>query len=87
MTGLTSSAKTYYDGGVEEVISTRRLVNVAKAWAIWDDINKAVELCTNRFDEDTAKVFRELYQKISGDQQLEQDLNDAEDKAYADDIN
>ena len=79
--------KTYYDGGVEEVISTRRLVNVAKAWAIWDDINKAVELCTNRFDEDTAKVFRELYPKISGDQQLEQDLNDAEDKAYADDIN
>jgi hypothetical protein len=59
--------KTYYDGGVEEVISTRRLVNVAKAWAIWDNIEKAVELCTNRFDDDTAKVFRELFQKVSGE--------------------
>ena len=78
--------KTYYDGGVEEVISTRRLVNVAKAWAIWDDINKAVELCTNRFDDDTAKVFTELFQKIAGEQQLQQDLNDAEDKAYEDDV-
>ena len=69
------------------MISTRRLVNVAKAWAIWDDINKAVELCTNRFDDDTAKVFRELYTKISGEQQVQQDLNDAEDKAYTDDTN
>ena len=59
--------KTYYDGGVDDVISTRRLLNVCKAWAIWDDINKAIELCTNRFDDDTASVFRELYQKISGD--------------------
>ena len=78
--------KTYYDGGVEEVISTRRLVNVAKAWAIWDNIEKAVELCTNRFDDDTAKVFTELYQKIAGEQQLQTDLNDAEDKAYEDDV-
>ena len=59
--------KTYYDGGVDDVISTRRLLNVCKAWAIWDDINKAIELCTNRFDDDTSSVFRELYQKISGD--------------------
>ncbi len=59
--------KTYYDGGIDEVISTRRLLNVIKAYCIWDDINKAIELCTNRFDDDTASVFRELYQKVSGD--------------------
>jgi hypothetical protein len=66
--------KTYYDGGVEEVISTRRLVNVAKAWAIWDNIEKAVELCTNRFDDDTAKVFRELFQKVSGEVDSDDDV-------------
>ncbi len=59
--------KTYYDGGIDEVISTRRLLNVIKAYCIWDDMNKAIELCTNRFDDDTASVFRELYQKVSGD--------------------
>ena len=69
--------KTYYDGGVEDIITTRRLVNVVKAWAIWDDINKAIELTTARFDDDTAKVFRELYVKVSGDI--------AEDKAYESD--
>ena len=59
--------KTYNDGGVEDLISTRRLINIVKAFVIWGDIMKAIELCTNRFDEDTSKVFRDLYQKISGD--------------------
>ncbi len=58
--------KTYYDGGVEDIITTRRLVNVVKAYAIWDSVDKAIELSTNRFDDDTAKVFRELFTKISG---------------------
>lgn len=69
--------KTYYDGGVDDVISTRRLLNIVKAWAIWDDMNKAIELCTNRFDDDTSLVFKELYQKIAGDV--------VEDKAYESD--
>lgn len=59
--------KTYNDGGVEDLISTRRLINIVKAFVIWGDIMKAIELCTNRFDEDTSKVFRDLYEKISGD--------------------
>lgn len=59
--------KTYNDGGVEDLISTRRLINIVKAYVIWEDIMKAIELCTNRFDEDTSKVFRDLYEKISGD--------------------
>ena len=79
--------KTYKDGGVEDVISTRRLVNVIKAWAIWDSIDKAILLTTNRFDEDTSRVFRELYTKIAGEQELQQDIDVAEDKAYADDVN
>ena len=62
-------------------------VNVVPDRPGFCNIDKAVELCTNRFDDDTAKVFRELYTKIAGEQQVQQDLNDAEDKAYADDIN
>ena len=68
--------KTYYDGGIEDVISTRRLINIARAYVIWGDIFKSIELCTNRFDDDTKKVFVELFQKVSGDS--------VEDKAYDD---
>ena len=60
--------KTYDDGGVDSVITTRRLINVLKAYAIWNDVNKSVELCTNRFDDETRKVFVELFQKITGDE-------------------
>ena len=59
--------KTFADGGVDDVISTRRLVNIAKAIAIWGDTDKAIELCTNRFDADTSHTFRELFQKVAGD--------------------
>ena len=59
--------KTFYDGGVDDVISTRRLVNIVKAISIWGDVNKALELCTARFDDETASTFRELFDKISGE--------------------
>jgi hypothetical protein len=59
--------KTFNDGGVDDLISTRRLINVIKAYVIWGNISRAIELCTNRFDEDTAKVFRDLYVKIAGE--------------------
>ena len=62
--------KTYYDGGIEDVITTRRLINIVKAWAIWDSMDRAIELCTNRFDDDTSTVFKELYQKVSGDEEV-----------------
>ena len=63
--------KTYQDGGVDDVISTRRLLNVAKAISIWNDVDKAIQLSTNRFDDDTSHTFRELYSKISGEQPSE----------------
>ena len=52
---------------MEDVISTRRLINIARAYVIWGKIDKALELCTNRFDEDTKSVFIELFQKVSGE--------------------
>ena len=55
--------KTFYDGGVDEIIATRRLVHIANAYAIFGDRLKAVELCISRFDEDTKLAFKDLYEK------------------------
>ena len=75
--------KTYFDGGVDEIISTRRLVHIVQAFAIFGNKMKAIEVCTNRFDDDTKNSFVELYSKVdagaSADQIMEQqrqaDLN------------
>ena len=64
--------KTYYDGGVDEVISTRRLVHVSKAFSIFQDKLKAIELCIARFDEDTKQSFKELYGKVDADVDVEE---------------
>jgi len=56
--------KTFYDGGVDEVVSTRRLVHIAKAYAIFNDRMQAIQMCTNRFDDDTKASFADLYTKI-----------------------
>jgi len=68
--------KTYFDGGVDEIISTRRLVHIAQAYAIFNNKMKSIEMCTNRFDDDTKNSFVELYTKVdagaSADQIMEQ---------------
>jgi MoxR-like ATPase len=56
--------KTYADGGIDEIISTRRLVHIAKAFSIFKDRNKAIELCVARFDEETKTSFIDLYSKV-----------------------
>lgn len=56
--------KTFNEGGVEEVISTRRLVHIAKAYSIFKSRKKAVELCLNRFDNETKTGFLDLYTKV-----------------------
>jgi len=59
--------KTFYDGGVDEVVSTRRLVHIAKAYSIFEDRMRSIEVCINRFDEDTKQSFKDLYTKIDAD--------------------
>ena len=59
--------KTFYDGGIDEIIATRRLVHIANAYSIFDDRLKAVELCISRFDEDTKLAFKDLYEKVDAD--------------------
>jgi len=56
--------KTFYDGGVDEIVSTRRLVHIAKAYSIFSDKMTAIEMCINRFDEDTKQSFKDLYTKV-----------------------
>ena len=62
--------KTFYDGGTDEIISTRRLVHVAKAYSIFENKLKAIELCIARFDEDTKATFRKLYECL--DEEVEE---------------
>ena len=56
--------KTFFDGGVDEVISTRRLDHIVKAFAIFGDKMQSIELCVARFDQDTKASFLDLYTKI-----------------------
>jgi len=64
--------KTYFDGGVDEIISTRRLVHIIQAYTIFNDKQKAIEVCTNRFDDDTKNSFVELYGKVDAGATAEQ---------------
>ena len=57
--------KTYDDGGVDSVITTRRLINIIKAFAIWGDLAKAIDVSINRFDDDTKQVFKQLFDKLT----------------------
>ena len=56
--------KTFAEGGVDEVISTRRLVHIIRAFSIFGNRLKAIQVCLNRFDTETKESFLELYSKI-----------------------
>jgi len=62
--------KTFYDGGIEEIISTRRLVHILSAYSILNDKLKSIQVCVNRFDDETKQSFLELYDKVDADFQL-----------------
>jgi hypothetical protein len=68
--------KTFKDGGVDEIISTRRLVHIAEAYSIFKSKMKAIEVCTNRFDNDTKTSFVDLYTKVDAGVSADQILAD-----------
>ena len=82
--------KTFYDGGVDEIISTRRLDHIVKAFSIFNDKLKAIELCVSRFDEDTKDSFLDLYTKVDAGEDVQnmsdsdEDLDDPEDNEDTD---
>ena len=67
--------KTFYDGGIEEIISTRRLTHIIRAYSIFGDKLKAIKVCLNRFDDETKQSFLELYDKVD----VEVDITEEED--------
>ena len=82
--------KTFYDGGVDEIISTRRLDHIVKAFSIFKDKMKAIELCVSRFDEDTKDSFLDLYTKVDAGEDVQnisdsdEDLDDPEENEDTD---
>jgi len=71
--------KTFYDDGVDEVISTRRLCHIVQTFSIFDNRSKAIDLCISRFDEDTKAAFLDLYSKVD-DGVLTADTPDVSDE-------
>ena len=71
--------KTYFEGAVDELISTRRLDHIVKAYTIFKDKLKAIEMCTNRFDEDTKTSFLDLYSKVDAGANLDEEETEEEE--------
>lgn len=63
--------KTFDDGGVDETITTRRMTHIVRAFAIFKDRKKAIELCCNRFDTATKSAFIDLFDKVSNPEPVE----------------
>jgi midasin (ATPase involved in ribosome maturation) len=74
--------KTFYDGGIEEIISTRRLVHIIRAYSIFQDKAKAIQVCVNRFDDETKQSFLELYDKVDADFKMPTDEQVAPDAPF-----
>ena len=68
--------KTFFDGGVDEVITTRRLVHIVQAYQIFGDRLDAITKCVNRFDDDTKQSFLDLYTKVDAGEDSEYNENE-----------
>ena len=75
--------KTFYEGGVDEIIATRRLVHIAKAYGIFGDRLKAVKMALNRFDEETKEAFLDLYTKL--DDKVDKEQSELDEMAAVED--
>ena len=74
--------KTFFDGGIDELISTRRLDHIVKAFAIFNDKMKAIELCIARFDDETKESFKDLYTKVDAGIDPNAPTDDSEELPY-----
>ena len=69
--------RTFYDGGIEEIVSTRRLVHIIRAYSIFKDKAKAIQNCVNRFDDETKQSFMELYDKVDADVDFDKESDES----------
>ena len=72
--------KSFYEGAVDEIISTRRLVHIVNAFSIFDDKLKSISMCISRFDTETADSFLDLYGKVDAGVSVEELLNKTSDE-------
>lgn len=72
--------KTYFDDGIDEIVSTRRLCHIIQTYSIFNNRSKSIQLCINRFDEDTKEAFLDLYAKL--DASVEQNETENEEQPF-----
>jgi len=77
--------KSFYEGAVDEIVSTRRLVDIVNAFAIFDSKEKAIAMCLARFDDDTREAFLNLYSKVDQDMELGMDESASDDASLSGD--
>ena len=76
--------KTFYEGGIDEIIATRRLVHIVNAYAIFGDRKKAIEMCIARFDDDTKTSFLDLYSKCDSEVVMNEESTETVEEAPKD---
>ena len=74
--------RTYYEGGIDDVITTRRLVHIVNAFRMFKDRMKSIEMCISRFDEETRSAVIDLYTKVDAGVNLENPLEESETSEY-----
>jgi hypothetical protein len=84
--------KTFDEGGVDEIVSTRRLVDILKSFSIFADRGKAIKMAIERFDDETRESFMSLYAKIDAGVGVEEpedtsSMEDDESKDHSFDSN
>ena len=77
--------KTFYEGGIDEIISTRRLVHIVNAFGIFEDKAKALTMCISRFDAETRDSFLDLYTKVDAGVSVEDIMAEKSDDDFDDD--
>ena len=56
--------KTYMDEGIDEQITTRRACHIVDVHCNFFPVDKAIQLCTARFDDTTQAAFLTLWEKM-----------------------
>ena len=77
--------RSFKEGAVDDIVTTRRLIDVTKSYSIFNDKMKAVAMCLERFDDETKESFTELYKKIDAGVSLE-DLNQSDEVQEEEDV-
>ena len=81
LTGIDIIRKTYYEGGIDDVVTTRRLVHIVNAFRMFKDRLKSIEMCISRFDEETRNSILDLYSKIDAGIDLNEDSSESSEES------